>query len=226
MASPINVLVELQLNDFELLSEADFLNIDLWGVPGLPGADGAQGEPGSVTDEAYTILDLSTKILGNVPASQPGAFIDGVTASMTYTRVGRTVSGNLTIVIPSTAVWPSPDPFFPIGVVAIKAIDLPYPPKIYPAVEGIAPPQVGGFGLFNVTWTDGMDYFGEGFSVGSVITDFGGSLADGGIFSFFHAGNNTVTQLTNLVYDGNFVNLPNRDVIIYNRFEYEAAEAA
>lgn len=179
-----------------------------------------------VEDVEYSTLDLSDVILGNAPASQSGGFIEGAMAFMHYTRVGRTVSGNITIVIPASADWPDGDPFFPINVVAFKATDLPYAPRTYPIVAGVAPPQVGDFGLFNVNWQEGEEFFGEGFSVGSVITDFGGQLANGGIFTFFHAGNNTQTQLTNLVYDGNYVGLQNRDVVIYSRFEYEADEAA
>jgi hypothetical protein len=181
--------------------------------------------PDGVPDEAYTTLDLSDKILGNVPLGQSGGFIDGVMAFMYHTRVGRTVSGNITIVIPGSADWPEGDPFFPIAVIGVKATDLPYPPRVYPVVAEIAPPQVGDFGLFNVNWQEGEEFFGEGFSVGTVITDFGGQLQNGGIFTFFHAGNNTQTQLTNLVYDGNYVGLQNRDVVIYARFEYEALYA-
>jgi hypothetical protein len=176
-------------------------------------------------DVEYSTLDLSNKILGNVPISTSDGFIQGCEAFMYYTRVGRTVSGNLTIVIPSTADWPDGDPFFPISVVAIKATDLPYFPRTYPIVESIAAPQVGDFGLFNVNWVEDDTYHGEGFSSGSVITNFGGSLPDGGIFTFFHAGNNTQTQLTSLVYDGNFVGLIGRDIVIHSRFEYEALYA-
>lgn len=179
---------------------------------------------GGVPDEAYTIVDISDKILGNIPASQSGEYITGIEAELAYIRIGRTVKGILTIVIPSDAVWPDGDPFFPIQVVAIKATDLPYRPKIYPAIGGIAPPQPGGFGLFNVN-TDGDEGVGDGFAVGSVTTDFGGSLANNGILSFFHASNNTTTQLTNLVYHGNFVNLIGRGTVIYSRIEYEAAYA-
>lgn len=195
------------------------IDLDLNGTPAPSG--------GSVPDEPYSIIDLSEKILGNIPASQPGGFItgDGVQCKMAYTRVGRTVSGNVTFVVPGTASWPEADPFFPINVIALKASDLPFMPKGYEAIGGIAPPQVGGFGLFNVNWFDGETPNGEGFSVGSVITDFGGSLANGGVMSFFHAGNNTETQLANLVYDGNKVGLINRDIVVYNRFEYEAAYA-
>lgn len=210
-------LIPSEINlDLELAPSEINLDLQLQKVIGL-----------AAPDDAYEILDLSTKVLGNVPASQAGGFIEGAIALMQYTRVGRTVSGNVTIVVPASAIWPSGDPFFPIAPIAIKASDLPFAPRTYAAVSGIAPPQVGGFGLFNVNWFDEEEVpHGEGFSVGSVITDFGGSLPDGGIFTFFHAGNNTVTQLANLVYDGNFVGLQNRDVVIYNRFEYEAAEAA
>lgn len=185
---------------------------------------------GGVDDLPYTLINLSDKIQGKLDlAGPPEPFdpeIGTVECLMYFNRVGRTVDGIMSIAISADAAWPDPDPFIPINALNIRAEDLPYLPRIYPQspVTGIPPVGVGAFSLINITEPPvGEDPPVEaGQAIGSVITDFGGSLQQA-ILTFFNATTPTTGGITNLVFDGNPYILIGNNVIVYSRFIYEAA---
>lgn len=200
----------------------DFLD----SLQGAPGSPGDQGDPGmGVADEAYQYLDLSDKIFGSIPAGgQGGEYIPGAASDLYYTRVGRTVTCVFLIAIPSNAAWPAANPFFPISIFGIKGSDLPYYPRIYPPnpLIGIPISAPGAFSLFNANSDDYT--YAQGRAVGTVITDFGGSL-DVPSMVFFKATDPNNINLDNLAYEGSPINLIGNNVVCYGRLIYEAAYA-
>ena len=177
---------------------------------------------GGVPDEAYNYIDLSDKIRGTVPASVPVPdAIIGAEGAMYWTRVGRTVRAVFMIIIPSSATWTDADPFFPINTIVMLEEDLPFLSRSYDQI-GFSPFSIpGNFSLINTT--DG-DAYNVGNAVGSVVTDFGGSLSKN-IMVFFNATEPSTGNLSNLLYDGNFIDIVGNTSVICGSIEYEAAYA-
>lgn len=177
------------------------------------------GEP----DEPWNYIDLTDKIMGAVPVAGMPDPIVGATGALYWSRVGRSIDMVFTIIIPASATWSAPDPFFPINTVCILDADLPAPAKIYDPV-GFNPFSVPGkFSLISTTSDDNTYQIGN--AIGSVVTDFGGSLSTP-VLTFFNATEPTTANLSNLLYDGNFINMVGNNNIIYGSMRYEAEAAA
>lgn len=173
-------------------------------------------------DVPYTEINLDGKVVGAMGASQPYGFIEDAICRLRYYRSGRTCTGLGLMLIPDTATWPEQDPYFPFSLIGLSAADLPYAPKIYePVISGINLPNVGDFSLIQTS--DGEED-GEGMAIGSVITDFGGSLPNP-LFGFFHVSKDTAGGIENLIFDGNQITLIGSTVIVYFKFSYECATA-
>lgn len=179
---------------------------------------------GGSPDVAWEYIDLTGKIRANPPAAElVPAPIDGAGGAMYWHRDGREVKLMYCIVIPSTADWGAADPYFPVQTPFILAQDLPYEPRIYPPINDSAPvSNPGSFGLVNATADDHSYSFGEG--IGSVVTDFGGSLQQTVLTHFLTS--MTEANLSNLLYDGHNAVMIGNNVVIYCSIAYEAKEAA
>lgn len=174
-------------------------------------------------DNPYDVIDLTNLIGGKFQVGDGPAYISGLNEALIYySRSGRTVNALIAMGISADAVWPAGDAFFPIQLPTIYGRQLPFIPRIYPAmtVLGIPPAGVGNLALINTTDSDGSN--GLGLAIGTVITDFGGALQDPGMV-FFHAARITQAELTNLVFEGNQIDMVGKFITIYGRLTYEAA---
>lgn len=180
---------------------------------------------GGVADEPWVEYNLDGKVIGTPPVGAIPAYIEDSLCRIYGQRTGRTFSGIGVLSIPHDADWGDADPFFPIQVPAVLSSDLPYVPHIYPLIPaiGINTPNIGTFSLLATSASDGSAVQGDAFAVGSVITNFGGSLQDP-IFAFFHT-KPTAGNLENLVFDGNQADLVGRNVLIYFGIVYECEYA-
>lgn len=181
--------------------------------------------PGGVPDEAWQELDLSGRIQGSLGLSQAPQFIASSICKTYWHRTGRRLDITGLIFIPADADWGTPDPFFPISPILIASDELPFTPRIYPEIvpqSGLSQPNVGDFSILNTSDSQGAPIADNSMAIGSVITNFGGSLPVP-IFTFFHASKATAGNLENLVFDGNQVDLIGNIIVMYFNGHYECA---
>lgn len=179
---------------------------------------------GGVADEEWEELNLDGRLQGALALSQSPQFLASSVCRAYWQRVGRKLDMLGLMLIPANEDWGTPDPFFPIQPIILNSDELPYIPRIYPFIgeTGLSTPSVGDFSIINTADSDNNPIADNSMAVGTVITNFGGSLAIP-IFSFFHASQVTDGNLTNLVFDGNRIELIGNFVLAYFKMSYECA---
>ncbi len=180
-----------------------------------------------IDDTPYEEFNLDGKIFGNMGISQPFQMIDASVARAYVKRIGRTCYFSAIISIPYFADWGEPDPYFPLSIVGIQASDMPFEPIAHPIVESIGhgAPTIGDFSLINTSeHGDDGDTPLKGMAIGTVATDFGGSLPTP-IVTMFHASETTTGNVENLVFEGNNIEMVGKNVVLYWKFTYECKYA-
>lgn len=179
---------------------------------------------GGAPDESGAELNLDDRVFSTVPLASESNFFDESACRIYWNRIGRRVEGVGILAIGPAADWGTVDPFLPIHGIFLNGNELPFKPRIYPIVTEIGTnvPNLGGFSLLNTNEANGDPITDGAISVGSVVTDFGGSLPFP-LFTFFHAAQPTDGNLTNLVFDGNRIDLVGKNIAMYFNVSYECA---